>query len=90
MYRPERQTHQSISDSTDPKTSGENRRVPKKLPSGSQLPSCWNESMDRAICHMDAQDEVAPKAMVRLLKKRFPELESVSYYSHRLLKSSVG
>jgi len=34
--------------------------------------------MDRAICHMEAQNEVYPSAMVRLLKRRFPELDGVS------------
>ncbi len=34
--------------------------------------------MDRAICHMEAQNEVYASAMVRLLKRRFPELDGVS------------
>lgn len=53
-------------------------RLPKKLPSISRLPSCWNEAMDTSVCYMEAQDEVYATAMVRLLKRRFPELESVS------------
>lgn len=34
--------------------------------------------MDRAVCHMEAQNEVGPTQMVRLLKRRFPELDGVS------------
>ena len=77
MYRQERSFRQSHGDVTSIEENGEVRRAPKTLPSGSQLPACWNEAMDRAICHMEAQNEVDLATMTRLLKRRFPELEGV-------------
>ena len=53
-------------------------RKPKSMPSGSQLPSCWNDEMDEFICHMEAQCEFSIKAIVRALKQRFAELREVS------------
>lgn len=52
-------------------------RQAKNLPSISRLPACWNQAMDVSVCYMEAQNEVYAAAMVRLLKRRFPELESV-------------
>ena len=60
-------------------TDGEEvRRTPKRLPSGSQLPPQWNEGMDRAICYMYAQNEVDLPTLLKLLRRRFPELAMVS------------
>ena len=84
MYRQDRPLRQSYADVTSVEESGEVRRAPKTLPSGSQLPACWNEAMDRAICHMEAQNEVDPVTMTRLLKRRFPELEGVRELSYLL------
>ena len=61
-------------------------RKPKSMPSGSQLPSCWNDEMDEFICHMEAQCEFSVKSIVRALKQRFPELRevSVTFFSFQL------
>ena len=56
---------------------GTSARRPKSMPSGSQLPPCWNDEMDEFICHMDAQGEFSLKSIVRALKQRFPELREV-------------
>lgn len=90
----QRQTLQSLLDIPSSRGSDETRkpRLPKSLPSGSQLPSCWNEAMDRAVCHMEAQNEVYASAMVRLLKRRFPELDGVSgnlIYANQGFKSNA-
>ena len=53
-------------------------RRPKSMPSGSQLPSCWNDEMDGFICHMEAQTEFSIKSIARALKQRFAELREVS------------
>ncbi len=53
-------------------------RRPKHMPSGSQLPSCWNDEMDQFICHMDAQGDFSTKSIVRALKQRFADLRDVS------------
>ena len=53
-------------------------RRPKSMPSGSQLPSCWNDEMDEFICHMEAQCEFTIKVIARALKQRFAELREVS------------
>lgn len=57
---------------------GQSARRPKNMPSGSQLPSCWNDEMDQFICHMEAQGEFTTKTMVFALKKKYPELKDVS------------
>ena len=57
---------------------GTSARRPKSMPSGSQLPSCWNDEMDGFICHMEAQCEFSIKSIVRALKQRFAELREVS------------
>lgn len=57
---------------------GISARRPKNMPSGSQLPSCWNDDMDEFICHMEAQCEFSTKSIVRALKNRFSELREVS------------
>ena len=57
---------------------GTSARRPKNMPSGSQLPSCWNDEMDEFICHMEAQCEFSTKSIVRALKHRFAQLREVS------------
>ncbi|KAL6720143.1 hypothetical protein ACLMJK_002064 [Lecanora helva] len=74
MDRQERPISQAPSDL---RRNSEIHRGKKTMPSGSQLPSCWNNAMDRAICHMEAQNEVTTATMTRLLKRRFPELEGM-------------
>lgn len=56
---------------------GTSARRPKSMPSGSQLPSCWNDEMDEFICHMEAQCEFSTRSMVRALKQRFAHLREV-------------
>ncbi|KAF6219772.1 hypothetical protein HO133_003597 [Letharia lupina] len=53
---------------------GTSAREPKNMPSGSQLPSCWNDDMDEFICHMEAQCEFSTKSIVKALKHRFAGL----------------
>ena len=53
-------------------------RRPKSMPSGSQLPSCWNDDMDQFICHMEAQCEFSTRTIIKALKQRFAELREVS------------
>ena len=62
-------------------------RRPKNMPSGSQLPSCWNDEMDEFICHMEGQCEFSTKSIVRALKHRFAQLREVSprFLSPKLL-----
>ena len=57
---------------------GTSARRPKNMPSGSQLPSCWNDEMDEFICHMEAQCEFNTKSIVRALKNRFTDLKEAS------------
>ena len=57
---------------------GTSARRPKNMPSGSQLPACWNDEMDELICHMEAQCQYSTRAIVRALKQRFGELRDVS------------
>lgn len=57
---------------------GTTARQPKNMPSGSQLPSCWNDEMDEFICHMEAQCEFSTRSIVRALKQRFAVLKEVS------------
>lgn len=52
-------------------------RRPKSMPSGSQLPSCWNDEMDEFICHMEAQGEFSTKLIFKALKQRFAALREV-------------
>ena len=56
---------------------GTSARRPKNMPSGSQLPSCWNDDMDQFICHMEAQGEFSVKTIIKASKQRFPELKQV-------------
>ncbi len=56
---------------------GTSARRPKSMPSGSQLPSCWNDEMDEFICHMEAQCEFSVRSIVRALKQKFAELREV-------------
>lgn len=64
--------------------------MPRRLPSGSQLPEhCWDESMDRFICSVDAEGEVDCREIIRRLKKRFPMLHQVSLTLETPLNSSV-
>lgn len=65
--------------STDPIKNhpGTSARRPKSMPSGSQLPPCWNDEMDELICHMEAQCEFNTKSIVRALKQKFAELREV-------------
>ena len=58
--------------------SGTSARQPKSMPSGSQLPSCWNDDMDQFICHMEAQGEFSIRTIIKALKQRFTELREVS------------
>ena len=53
-------------------------RRPKSMPSGSQMPTCWNDEMDKFICHLEAQGEFSTISVVLMLKKKFPELIDVS------------
>ena len=57
---------------------GTSARRPKSMPSGSQLPSCWNDEMDQFICHMEAQGEFSTRTIIKALKQRFAELREVS------------
>ena len=57
---------------------GTSARRPKSMPSGSQLPSCWNDEMDQFICHMEAQCEFSIRTIIKALKHRFAELREVS------------
>ena len=57
---------------------GTSARRPKTMPSGSQLPSCWNDDMDQFICHMEAQCEFSIRTIIKALKQRFAELREVS------------
>ena len=57
---------------------GTSARRPKNMPSGSQLPACWNDEMDELICHMEAQCQYSTRAIVRALKQRFGDLRDVS------------
>ena len=57
---------------------GTSARRPKNMPSGSQLPACWNDEMDELICHMEAQCEFSTRSIVRALKQRFADLRDVS------------
>ena len=57
---------------------GTSARRPKNMPSGSQLPACWNDEMDELICHMEAQCQYSTRAIVRALKQRFGDLKDVS------------
>jgi len=74
MYRQGPDSPQSFAGHDIPKASGEVRRRAKKLPAGSQLPDGWNEDMDRAICHMDALNDIDPKKIPGVLKRRFPDI----------------
>ena len=56
---------------------GTSARRPKSMPSGSQLPSCWNDEMDEFTCHMEAQGGFSTKSIVKALKQRFAELREV-------------
>ena len=56
---------------------GTSVRRPKSMPSGSQLPSCWNDDMDKFICHMEAQGGFGNKTIIKALKQRFVELREV-------------
>ena len=68
-----RKTTNSIEDHP-----GTSFRRPKSMPSGSQLPPCWNDEMDEFICHMEAQCEFSIRSIVRALKQRFAVLREVS------------
>ena len=57
---------------------GTTARRAKSMPSGSQLPSCWNDDMDQFICHMEAQCEFSTRTIIKALKQRFAELREVS------------
>ena len=57
---------------------GTSARRPKNMPSGSQLPACWNDEMDEMICHMEAQCQYSTRAIVKALKQRFGDLRDVS------------
>ena len=63
-------------------------RRPKSMPSGSQLPACWNEDMDGFICHMDAQCVYSIQAIVKALKQKFSALREVG--ASRLQSSFHG
>lgn len=78
-----RTTTNSIED--HPRTSV---RRPKSMPSGSQLPPCWNEEMDGFICHMDAQCVYSVQSIVKALKQKFSVLREVS--ASRLQSSFRG
>ena len=78
-----RTTTNSIED--HPRTSV---RRPKSMPSGSQLPPCWNEEMDGFICHMDAQCVYSIQSIVKALKQKFSLLREVG--SSRLQSSFCG
>lgn len=47
------------------------------MPSGIQLPSCWNIEMDAFICNCDAVGDCTLRTMIKGLKRRFKELETV-------------
>ena len=47
--------------------------MPRHLPSGSQLPACWDANMDEAICYADAKGFLDTTRTVRLVKDRFPD-----------------
>lgn len=70
--------HTRTTTNTIKDRSGTAARRPKSMPSGSQLPSCWNDEMDEFICHMEAQGEFSTKSIFKALKQRFPELREVS------------
>lgn len=69
-------THPTANDIKD--YPGTSARRPKSMPSGSQLPSCWNDEMDQFICHMEAQCEFSTRTIIKALKQRFAELREVS------------
>ena len=50
----------------------------KTMPSGSNLPLCWTDDMDRFICHCDALGEYDYDDIVAALRDKFPELRDVS------------
>ena len=50
----------------------------KKMPSGSGLPAVWTEDMDKVICYYEAAGEHDSEQVIKILKKKFPELEDVS------------
>ena len=81
MNRQDRQTLEYPPEPVYAANGQELRRAPKKLPSGSQLPPQWNDAMDRAVCHMYAQNEVDLPTILKLLRRRFPELAAVSRIS---------
>ena len=47
------------------------------MPSGIQLPSCWNAKMDAFICNCDAIGDCNLRTIIKGLKRRFQELETV-------------
>lgn len=47
------------------------------MPSGMQLPSCWNTEMDAFICNCDATGDCNLRTIIKGLKRRFKELETV-------------
>ena len=73
--RPGESSHTSTNPIKD--QPGTSARRPKSMPSGSQLPPCWNDEMDEFICHMEAQCEFSTRSMVRALKQRFAGLREV-------------
>ncbi|KAL9631462.1 MAG: hypothetical protein Q9164_005880 [Protoblastenia rupestris] len=47
--------------------------MPRHLPSGSQLPQCWNAAMDETICYAEAKGWLDTTRIVRLVKERFSD-----------------
>ena len=87
MFRQGSPLSYGMMNSDSPKASGEGVRRAKKLPSNNGIPKCWNEAMDRTICYLETQDEVSSLGMVRFVKRRFPELNSVSGKLFSLIES---
>ena len=55
--------------------------MPRKTPSGSGLPACWNEEMDRFICRCDALGDLEMSLIILGLKRNFPQLTQVRSFS---------
>ena len=54
--------------------------MPRGVPSASHLPNSWTPEMDQLISDWDVYSEMTTQEMVPELKKRFPQLASVSHH----------
>ena len=58
---------------------GYQTEMPRHLPSGSQLPPCWTQEMDRLICWAEAEGIMPISRIVSMAKREFyDQLRTVS------------